>query len=132
MSSRDATGTLAGQHAYGVGVAEAATRREGVGTVELGRVVRRIQGRGHAALRVPGGRPPELAFGEHRDRQARVPGVDRRRKSGNTAAEHEEITGRFGHGEVRLDGATPRYGAISRTECIVGWLFSSTWTTTGS
>ena len=56
---------------------------------------------GDAALRVPGGRPADLALGEHADREAGVPGVDRRGQARDTAAEDEEI----GHGRVRLGRA---------------------------
>ena len=62
----------------------------------VGRVVVLDQRGGDAALRVPGGRPPDLALGEHADRQAGVPGVDRRGQARDTAAEDEEI----GHGRV--------------------------------
>ena len=56
----------------------------------------------------------------------------RRGEAGDAAAEDEEVGRVLGHEEVGLAEGAPSYGATSRIECIVGWLSSSTCTTTGS
>ena len=92
-----------------------------------------IERGGDAALRVAGGRPAELALGEHGDRQARARGRGPRPRG-----RRRRCRGRGGRSWVRYDsdtvspGTAPSYGATSRTECTVGWLCSSTCTTSGS
>ena len=122
--------------AHRVGVAEAAAGGEGVGAVQLGRVVGRVERRGHPTLRVAGGRPAELALGETV--------TDRPARRARTAAESpatplpstRRSATRFGTGgsdtESFSSGGGAGYGATSRTAASVGWLCSSTCTTPGS
>ena len=88
----DAIRALGGEHPHRVGVAEPGARGERVGAVQLGRVVVLDQRRGHATLRVAGGRPAELALGEHLHREAGGAGADRGREAGDAAAEHEDVS----------------------------------------
>ena len=80
------------EHAHRVGVVEPATRGERVRPVQLGRVVVLDQGRGHATLRVAGGRPTELALGEDLHREAGGACPDRSREARSAAAEDEDVS----------------------------------------
>ena len=90
MSSRTRR-SFCREHADRVGVVEPASGGERVGAVQLGRVVVFEQRGGDAALRVPGGRPAELALREHRDREPGITGPDRSREPGSTTAQYEDV-----------------------------------------
>ena len=80
------------EHAHRVGVVEPTSGGERVGAVQLGRVVVFEQRGRDATLRVPGGRPAELALREHGDREPGVAGPDRGREAGSATAEYEDIS----------------------------------------
>src|SRR5713101_3237909 len=116
-----ATRTLTGQHAHRVGIAEPTAGSQGVGAVELGRVLRLVERGRDTALGVAGGRPTKGTLGEHRGRQAGTAGTHRDGETGNATAQHQDV-GRHG---------SSSYGAQSATDWTVGRLSSSTWTTNG-
>ena len=73
MSSWTRRGALVDQHPDGVGVAESGTGGQGVGEVEVGRVLVAAEHRRHAALGPPGGRLGELCLGQDADPEADGP-----------------------------------------------------------
>ena len=105
-----ASGPSVDEHAHRVGVAQPAARGERVGAVQLGRVVVVEQRRGHAALRVAGRRPAELALGEHRRPTGRL-GARRaprpRARATPLPSTRRSVTGQA----RRSDGRAGRVGA---------------------
>ena len=61
---------LVDQDPHRVGVAQTCARGQGVGQMKVGRILVPTQHRGHATLGPPGGRTPQLGFGQHSDPQA--------------------------------------------------------------
>ena len=62
-----------------VGVAQTCARGQGVGQMKVSRILVPTQHRGHATLGPPGGRTPQLGFGQHSDPQAITEGRARLR-----------------------------------------------------
>ena len=88
----DARRSFCREHADRVGIVEPASGGERVGAVQLGRVVVFEQRGGDATLRVPGGRPAELALREHRDGEPGVTGPDRGRQTGSATTQYEDVS----------------------------------------
>ena len=95
---------LVDQHPHGVGVAQAGPGGQGVGQVEVGRVLVPAENGRHAALGPSGGRLGQLGLGQHADAQpvGRCPGPgrgrrggqpDRGRQTGHAAPEDQHVEG---------------------------------------
>ena len=86
---------LVDQDPHGVDVAQAGAGLEGVGQVEVGRVLVLGEHGGHPALGPAGGRLGQLGLGQHADPDAAQHragrGPDRGRQPGDAAAEDEEV-----------------------------------------
>ena len=88
----DATGALVDQDAHGVDVAQAGSRGEGVGEVQVDLLGVARQGGGDAALGPPRGGQVETALGDHTGAQTVSPGgLDGGGEPGHPGAEHEQV-----------------------------------------
>ena len=88
----DALGAFGDEHAHRVRVAEAGAGRDGVGEVQLGRVVGTVVERGgDTTLRIARRGVGELAFREDDHRPAGASGMDGSRQAGDPTAEHQQV-----------------------------------------
>ena len=129
---------LVDEDAHRLLVAQAGARGQGVGQVQVGRVLVAAEHGGHAALGPAGGRLGQHALGQHAERQrrrrrrARPRQPDRGRQPGDAAAQDQDVEGSRpgagGHaGSVRVSSASRRADTSSMTR-----LRPSTCTTRGT